>query len=78
VGLILDSNVLIAGERRGHSVRQILEQFRTDHGEIEVGLSVVPFSPGLSQVSPGLIQFIWWSVRPAITTLFQYGVPIGR
>jgi tRNA(fMet)-specific endonuclease VapC len=41
VGPILDSNVLIAGERLGHSVRQILEQFRTDHGEIEVGLSVV-------------------------------------
>ncbi|MBI3207794.1 MAG: PIN domain-containing protein [Candidatus Solibacter usitatus] len=41
VGLILDSSVVIAGERRGHNVRQILEQFKTDYGEIEIGLSVV-------------------------------------
>ena len=41
VGLILDSSVVIAGERRGHTVRQILEQFKGGHGEIEVGLSVV-------------------------------------
>ena len=41
MGLILDSSVVIAGERRGHSVRQILEQFRTDYGETEIGLSVV-------------------------------------
>jgi tRNA(fMet)-specific endonuclease VapC len=41
VGLILDSNVVIAGERRGHTVRQILEQFRTVYGEIEIGISVV-------------------------------------
>jgi tRNA(fMet)-specific endonuclease VapC len=41
VGLILDSSVVIAGERRGHTVRQILEQFRRGYGEIEIGLSVV-------------------------------------
>jgi hypothetical protein len=41
VGLILDSSGVIAGERRGHTVRQILEQFKTGYGEIEVGLSVV-------------------------------------
>ena len=41
VGLILDSSVVIAGERRGHTVRQILEQFQAGYGEIEVGLSVV-------------------------------------
>ena len=41
VGLILDSTVVIAAERRGHTVRQILEQFKTSYGEIEVGLSVV-------------------------------------
>lgn len=41
VGLVLDSSVVIAGERRGHTVRQILEQFKTDYGEIEIGLSVV-------------------------------------
>jgi predicted nucleic acid-binding protein len=41
VGLILDSTVVIAGERRGHTVRQILEQIKTFAGEVEVGLSVV-------------------------------------
>ena len=41
MGLILDSSAVIAGERRGHTVRQILEQFRSDHGETEIGLSVV-------------------------------------
>jgi predicted nucleic acid-binding protein len=41
VGLILDSSVVIAGERRGHTIRQILEQFRSDYGETEIGLSVV-------------------------------------
>ncbi len=41
MGLILDSDVAIAGERRGHSVRQILEQLKTGYGEMEVGLSVV-------------------------------------
>jgi len=41
VGLILDSSVVITGERRGHTIRQILEQFRTGYGEIEIGLSVI-------------------------------------
>jgi tRNA(fMet)-specific endonuclease VapC len=41
VGLILDSSVVIAGERRGHTVRQILQQFQSDYGEVEIGLSVV-------------------------------------
>ena len=41
MGLILDSSVVIAGERRGHTVRQILEQFRSAYGETEIGLSVV-------------------------------------
>jgi tRNA(fMet)-specific endonuclease VapC len=41
MGLILDSSVVIASERRGHTVRQILEQFKTDYGEMEIGLSVV-------------------------------------
>jgi tRNA(fMet)-specific endonuclease VapC len=41
VGLILDSSVVIAAERRGHSVRQILEQLQAIHGDVEIGLSVV-------------------------------------
>ena len=41
MGLIRDSSVVIAAERRGHSVRQILEQLQAIHGEVEIGLSVV-------------------------------------
>lgn len=41
MGLILDSSVVIAAERRGHTVRQILEQMRAAYGEIDIGLSVV-------------------------------------
>ncbi len=41
MGLILDSSVLIAGERRDQSIRQILDQLRAKHGETEAALSVV-------------------------------------
>lgn len=41
VALILDSSIVIAAERRGHSVRQILEQIQASHGNIDIGLSVV-------------------------------------
>ena len=41
MGLILDSSVVIAAERRGHTVRQILEQIQTAHGEIDISHSVV-------------------------------------
>jgi len=41
VGIILDSSVIIASERRGRTVRQILEQVQASHGEIEIGVSVV-------------------------------------
>ncbi len=33
--------MVIAGERRGHALRQVLERFKTSHGEIDVALSVV-------------------------------------
>jgi tRNA(fMet)-specific endonuclease VapC len=39
--MILDSSVIISAERRGHSVRQILEQVHASQGETEIGLSVV-------------------------------------
>ena len=39
--MILDSNIIIAGERQGRTVRQILEQFQSGYGETEIGLSVV-------------------------------------
>ncbi len=41
MGIILDSSVIIAAERRGHSVRQVLEQVHASQGETVVGLSVV-------------------------------------
>ena len=41
MGLILDSSIVIAAERRGHTVLQILEQIQSNHGEIEIALSVV-------------------------------------
>jgi tRNA(fMet)-specific endonuclease VapC len=41
MGVILDSSVLIAGERRGESVREILKRFRAAHGEVDCALSVV-------------------------------------
>ncbi len=41
MGLILDSSILIAGERRGESVRDILKRVQVRHGETEAGLSAV-------------------------------------
>jgi tRNA(fMet)-specific endonuclease VapC len=41
LGIIVDSSVIIAAERRGHTVRQILEQIQASQGEIEIALSVV-------------------------------------
>lgn len=41
MGVILDSSVLIAGERRGESVRQILKRVQAAHGEVDAALSVV-------------------------------------
>ena len=41
MGMILDSSVIVASERRGHDVVQILEQIETAHGETEIGISVV-------------------------------------
>lgn len=41
MGVILDSSVIIAAERRGHSIRQILEQMGKTQPELEIGVSVV-------------------------------------
>ncbi len=44
LGIILDSSVIIAAERRGLTIRKILEQVHTTQatqGETELGLSVV-------------------------------------
>lgn len=41
MGVILDSSVLIAGERRRDTVRETLKRIRTVQGEIDCALSVV-------------------------------------
>ena len=41
MGLIFDSSILIAGERRGESVRGILKRVLAKHGETASGLSAV-------------------------------------
>jgi tRNA(fMet)-specific endonuclease VapC len=41
MGLILDSSILIAGERGGQSVSDILKRVQATHGETESGLSAV-------------------------------------
>ena len=41
MGIVLDSSVIIAAERRGRTVREILEQVKAVQGDVEIGLSVV-------------------------------------
>lgn len=41
MGLILDSSILIAGERRGQTVKQVIQRVRAAHGDVESALSVV-------------------------------------
>jgi tRNA(fMet)-specific endonuclease VapC len=41
VGIVRDSSVIIAAERRGHTVREILEQVKAAQGDIEIAVSVV-------------------------------------
>lgn len=41
MGPVLDSSVIIAAERRGRTVPEILEQVKAAQGEIEIGVSVV-------------------------------------
>jgi tRNA(fMet)-specific endonuclease VapC len=40
-GLIFDSSYIIAAERRGQTVLQILEHVRASEGDIEIGVSVI-------------------------------------
>jgi predicted nucleic acid-binding protein len=41
MGLILDTSVLIAGERRGDTVEDILQQARATHGEFDLAISAI-------------------------------------
>ncbi|HEV2379744.1 MAG TPA: PIN domain-containing protein [Terriglobia bacterium] len=56
VGIIVDSSVIIAAERRGHSVRQILEQLQATLGEMEIALSVITVTE--------LVHGVYRSKRP--------------
>ena len=49
VGIVLGSSVIIAAERRGGTVREILEQVNAARGEVEIGLSVVT----IAELTPG-------------------------
>ncbi|MGA7414416.1 MAG: hypothetical protein WBW33_28355 [Bryobacteraceae bacterium] len=51
MGLILDTGVLIASERRGEAIEDILRQARDVHGEIDIALSGV--SVVLAATPPG-------------------------
>jgi hypothetical protein len=66
VGIVLDSSVIVAAERRGYSVREILEQVKAAQGEIEIGVSLGPGAPGFAYWYPGLglssaLPFFWTS-----------------
>ena len=41
MGLILDTNILIASERRGEGVEDILLRVRVSHGETDVAISTI-------------------------------------
>ena len=41
MGLILDTSILIASERRGEAIEDILRQALASHGEIDIALSAV-------------------------------------
>ncbi len=41
LGLLLDTSVLIASERRGEAIEDILRQVRVSHGEMDVALSAI-------------------------------------
>lgn len=41
MGIVLDSSVIIATERRGYSVREMLNQVQAAQGNTEIGVSVV-------------------------------------
>ena len=41
MGLILDTSILIASERRGEPIEDILRYTRAVHGEVEVALSAI-------------------------------------
>ena len=41
MGLVLDTSIFIASERRGGSIEDILRNIRDSHGEVDIALSAV-------------------------------------
>lgn len=41
MGLILDSSILVAGERSRNSVKQVIQRVRAAHGDVESALSAI-------------------------------------
>jgi predicted nucleic acid-binding protein len=54
MGLVLDSSVFIAGERRGHSVRRILDSVQQDYGLTETAISAVT----IAELTHGIAQIL--------------------
>jgi predicted nucleic acid-binding protein len=52
MGLILDSSVVIAAERNGYTVEQLIERILRSHGPQQAGLSAV----GLTEISHGVYR----------------------
>jgi predicted nucleic acid-binding protein len=40
-GMILDTSILVASERRGEAIEEILRQARASHGDVDVAISTV-------------------------------------
>lgn len=59
MGLILDTSVLIAGERGAHTVKSILARIKSELGEVEIAISaisVVELSHGIYRAKTELQQ----------------------
>jgi predicted nucleic acid-binding protein len=52
MGLILDSSVVIAAERRGDTVQQLIEKIITNMGDQEAALSAI----GLTELIHGIYR----------------------
>jgi len=56
MGLILDTTILIASERRGDSAEDILRQARASYGEFDLAIStvsVIELTHGIYRARPG-------------------------
>jgi hypothetical protein len=58
-GLILDSSVMITGERQNHTVRQILEQIQSRYGETEIWGSALENENGIEGLQPPSSTLVW-------------------